>query len=145
MQKKLVQFRFGLLIARGALHQFSDVPRHRCASEPTSQAKPHPYAPYLCDRIEGPPGDEGKIQFGEGFHAPAEATGRLANPLRDRLEFPARCREQGQHAIGLAEAETRGNHGQRRRALTCRHGAQGSIALQARHRNARRNRDWEDS
>jgi hypothetical protein len=97
--------------------------------EPAAQAEPHPNAAHLRDRIEGSPRDQGKVKLGERLNTPTETARWLADPFGDRLELAPRCGEEGEHAVGLAEAEAGGDDGQRRSALTCRHGVQGSIAL----------------
>ena len=138
MEEQLIELRLRLLVTRCSFDQLRDIPSNRRTSEPAAKSEPHPNAAYLGDRIEGPTRDQGKVKLGEGLNPPTETARRLADTLGDRLELAARCREKGEHAIGLAEAESRGNNGQRRGALTCRHDAQGSIALSPRRDQTRR-------
>ena len=138
VKEQLIEFGFGLLIARSTFDQLGDVPGDRRAAESTAQAEPDSNAAHLGHGVKGPPRDQGKVKLGERLYAPAEAAGRLADPLGDRLELAACRGEEGEHAIGFAEAETRGDNGQRRSALTCRHDAQGSIDPQPRRVQTRR-------
>jgi hypothetical protein len=71
VKEQLIEFRFGLLIARGSLHQLGDVPGDRRTAKATAQAEPDSNAPHLGHGVKGSPRDEGKVKLGEGLHPPA--------------------------------------------------------------------------
>ena len=145
VKEQLIEFGFWLLIARSTFDQLGDVPGDRRAAESTAQAEPNSHAAHLGHGVEGPPRDQGEVKLGERLYTPAEAAGRLADPLGDRLELAACRGEEGEHAIGFSEAKAGGDDGQRRSALTCRHDAQGSIDPQPRRVQTRRARGKGDA
>lgn len=121
-QQQRIQFGLGLLFTRGSLHELCCVPRNGTTQQSATKSEPDALWLHLGHHVKGAPRRERDLELCERFHATAETAGRLSHPLGDRLELSAIRRDEGEHAIGLAEAETRGHNCQRPRGSAFRHG-----------------------
>ena len=87
--------------------QLGEVPGGGRRFERIAQVQPGVTDAHLGDDVEGPPASQGDRQLGERLQAAAEARGRPADPLGDRLELAAGRGDQRQDPVRLAEIEAR--------------------------------------
>ena len=85
--------------------QLGQVPGGRRRLERIAQAQPGMADADLGDHVECPPVGQLDAQLGERLDTPAEARGRSTDALGDGLELAVVGRDQGQHAVRLAQVE----------------------------------------
>ena len=101
----------GVALLERAVGQLGEVPGGRGGLERIAQGEPGVPDADLGDHVERPAARERHGQLGERLEAPTEPRGRPADALGDRLELADAGRDQGQHAVGLAEVEARQDDG----------------------------------
>ena len=101
----------GVALLERAVRELGEVPGRRGRFERVAQVEPGVLDADLGDDVEGPAARERHGQLGERLEAAAEARGRPADALGDRLELADPRRDERQDAVRLAEVEARQDDG----------------------------------